>query len=63
MFHQVDISGVDLSKFEDAYFAKSKAKKVKSADGMLQALFVLVSRVCKVCSYAMHSQHLGVPCE
>jgi hypothetical protein len=32
---QVDISGVDTAKFEDAYFAKSKAKKVKSADGTL----------------------------
>lgn len=30
---KVDISGVDLAKFEDAYFAKSKVKKVKNADG------------------------------
>jgi large subunit ribosomal protein L6e len=32
---KVDISGVDVSKFDDKYFAREKKKKVKKTEGEL----------------------------
>lgn len=45
---QVDVSGADVKKFNDAYFARPKTKATKSADGesMLWAL-VLVQSLCR----------------
>ena len=33
MMYQIAVDGIDVSKFNDAYFAKAKAKKAKNADG------------------------------
>jgi hypothetical protein len=35
MLGQVPVDGIDVSKFDDKYFEKIKAKKTKTADGML----------------------------
>jgi hypothetical protein len=48
-FGQVPLDGVDASKFNDAYFAKIKAKKTKTADGE-PCLYVFFMHACLILS-------------